>query len=95
MVSAFIVQYNVIKGITPVTIISAVKLDAGLVQSILASLKKKENLKEVELVEVIDETLIAGFVLKYEDKMIDNSVRKNLSSLRNIIEDDSYIKRYS
>ena len=47
MVRSFIEQYNVIKGITPVTITSAVKLDAALVQSMIANLKKKENLKEV------------------------------------------------
>ena len=95
MVESFILQYNVIKNITPVTLTSAVKLDAGLVQSILAALKTKEKLGEIELKEVIDESIIGGFILQYGDKMMDSSVVKNLSGLRNIVDDDSYIKKYS
>jgi F-type H+-transporting ATPase subunit delta len=92
---AFVEQYNVIKNITPVTLTSAVKLDTGLVQSMLAALKSKEKLGDVELKEVIDESLIGGFVLQYGDKMIDSSVKTNLSLLRDIIEDNTYIKKYS
>jgi F-type H+-transporting ATPase subunit delta len=94
MVESFILQYNVIKEITPVKITSAVKLDAGLVQNILNNLKKKEHLKEVELHEFIDPEMIGGFVLQYGDKMLDNSVSNSLNNLKNIIEDDSYVKRY-
>lgn len=92
--NAFISHYNVIKQITPVKITSAVKLDAGLVQSIVNNLKKKENLKEVELHEFVNPEMIGGFILQYGDKMIDSSVSRNLNSLRNIIEDDSYVKKY-
>ncbi len=95
MVESFILQYNVIKNITPVTITSAVKLDAGLVQSMLTALKTKEKLGEIELTEVIDESIIGGYILQYGDKMIDSSVVKNLGGFRNIVDDDSYIKKYS
>jgi F-type H+-transporting ATPase subunit delta len=94
MVESFIQQYNVIKEITPVKITSAVKLDAGLIQNILNNLKKKEHLKEVELQESINPEMIGGFVLEYADKMIDNSVSNSLNTLKNIIEDDSYVKKY-
>lgn len=94
MVESFIIQYNVIREITPVKITSAVKLDAGLVQSMVNHLKKKEHLKEVELEEVIDADMIGGFILQYGDKMIDSSVSNSLASLRNIIEDDTYVKKY-
>jgi len=95
MVESFIVQYNEKRNITPVTITSAIKLDSGLVQSMLASLKTKEKLGEIQLKEVIDESIIGGFVLQYGDKMIDSSVLKNLRGFRNIVDDDSYIKKYS
>lgn len=95
MVTCFIEQYNLIKEITPVKITSAVKLDAGFVQSMIAKLKKNENLKDVELHENMDPSMIGGFILQYGDKMIDSSVSRSLHSLRNIIEDDTYIKKYS
>lgn len=94
-VESFVIQYNTLRQITPVTITSAVKLDEGLVQSILANLKKKESLKELELYEVIKPEIIGGFILQYGDKMIDNSVIRSLNTLKNIVEDDSYIKKYS
>lgn len=95
MVGSFITQYNLLKGITPVKITSAVKLDAAQVQGMIAALKKNENLKEVELEEVINPAMIGGFTLQYDDKMIDSSVSRSINALRNIIEDDTYIKKYS
>ncbi len=95
MTESFIEQYNVINNITPVTVTSAVKLDATQLQGMLNALKTNEKLGEVELTEVVDESLIGGFVLQYGDKMIDSSVSRRLSTLKNIIEDDSYIKKYS
>lgn len=95
MVVSFIEQYNVIRNITPVTITSAVKLDAGLVQTMLTSLKAKEQLGDIQLKEVVDESIIGGFILHYGDKMIDSSVVRKLNGYRGIVDDDSYIKKYS
>lgn len=95
IVNSFIDQYNQLKGITPVKLITAVKLDSGLVQTMISNLKAKEFLKEVELTEQVDEELIGGFILKYSDKMIDSSVRRRLNELAALIEDNSYIKKYS
>lgn len=91
---AFVGQYNKIAGITPVQFKSAVKLDSAEVQKIIASLKKKENMKEVELTETVDPELIGGFVLTYGDKMIDASIKNQLHGFRKIVDDNSYIKKY-
>ncbi len=64
MVVSFIEQYNVLRNITPVTITSAVKLDAGLVQTMLTSLKNKEQLGDIQLKEVVDESIIGGLARK-------------------------------
>jgi F-type H+-transporting ATPase subunit delta len=91
----FVEQYNVISGITIVNLKSAVQLDKGLVQSMISSLKNKEHIKEVQLRETVDESLIGGFVLEYNGKMIDASVKNKIHELRGIIEDDSYVKKYA
>ena len=93
--SSFIEQFNSIKGITPVKLQSAVKLDAQLVKSMIDNLKKKENLKEVVVTEELDESIIGGFVLTYGDKMVDTSISRKLHQLHNIIQDDTYVKKYS
>ncbi len=95
VVSSFITQYNLLKRITPVRLITAVKLDSGLVETMITSLKTKEFLKEIELQVEVDESLVGGFILKYDDKMIDSSVRRRLEELHTIIEDNTYIKKYS
>jgi F-type H+-transporting ATPase subunit delta len=94
IVDSFELQYNKLKGITPVKLISAVKLDNGQVQTMVSALKAKELLKDVQLEQVVDEDLIGGFILRYDDKQIDQSVKRRLTELFNIIDDDSYIKKY-
>lgn len=91
---SFITQYNVIKGITPVKVSTAVKLDAALVNGLIDSLKKNEQLSTIQLTEEVDESLIGGFVLQYNGKMIDSTVKRNLKDLRTIVDDNSYIKKY-
>ncbi len=95
VVASLITQYNLLKGVTPVQLITAVKLDSGLISTMIGALKSKEFLKEVELQVEVDESLIGGFILKYDDKMIDSSVRRRLAELHTIIEDNTYIKKYS
>jgi len=95
IVNSFIDQYNTLKGVTPVKLITATKMDSGLVNTIVTNLKAKEFLKEVELTEEVDADLIGGFILQYGDKMIDSSVRRRLNELHTVIEDNSYIKKYS
>lgn len=91
--NAFIVQYNVIKNITPVKITSAVKLEKSTIDEMLAGLRKKENITEIQLTEAVDNSLLGGFILQYGDKQIDSSVRSSLQKLHNTVADDSYMKR--
>ena len=90
---SFLIQYNLFKNITPVKITSAVKLDKQTIDTMLSDLKKRENLGEIQLTETIDESLLGGFVLLYGDNQIDSSVRTSLQKLRNLVDDDSYIKK--
>ena len=92
---SFVLQYNELKNITPVKLSSAVKLDEHIVKGLIDSLKKNENLGEVELTQHTDEAIIGGFVLQWGDKMIDSSVSRRLNSLKGVIEDDSFVKKYS
>lgn len=90
---AFNTQYNTLKNITPIKLTSAVKLDQATIDTLIADLRKRENLGDVQLTETIDESLLGGFVLLYGDKQIDTSVRSSLQKLRNLVSDDSYIKK--
>jgi F-type H+-transporting ATPase subunit delta len=66
-----------------------------VVKAMIASLKSKENLGEIELSEEVKPEMIGGFVLQWGDKMIDSSVSRRLNTLKGVIEDDSFVKKYS
>jgi F0F1-type ATP synthase delta subunit len=65
------------------------------VQELITALKTKEGLTEMQLTEAVDETLIGGFVLEYSGKMLDTSIKRKLHELKSVVEDDSYMKKYS
>lgn len=93
--TSFETQFNEFNKITPVKITSATKLDKATIDKLLSGLKSKENLSEIQLEEIVDETLVGGFVMQYGDKQIDTSVRTSLQKLKQLVDDDSYVKKYA
>lgn len=79
--TAFIEQVKEHKGIVPVTLISAKKLDDATKGSIIA--KISDTVKgQLEVEEKIDESLIGGFVVRMGDTRIDASVSSQLNNLK-------------
>lgn len=74
-------QVNQYKGITPLTIISAVALTDDTKAKILAKVKDLAPGK-VEITEKIDASLIGGFIVRADDKQIDASVANQLNNLK-------------
>lgn len=77
----FIVKVKAARGIVPVTLSSATKLDDTVKQSILDKLNKAVK-GEIELNEKVDKDLIGGFVVRMGDTRIDASVAHQLSELK-------------
>lgn len=74
-------RYNVHKGIEEATVTTTFALDDKTRAEFKAVVKSLNN-KEVELTEVVDESLIGGFILKIGDRQIDDSVSSRLQALR-------------
>jgi len=62
---------------------SARKLDVAARDIILDYLKKKSGFNQIILDEKIDQQLLGGFILKYNNKIIDGSLKSSLASLTN------------
>jgi len=77
----FVAKVKAVRGIVPITLTSAHKLDDQVKQSILDKLSKSVNGK-IELSEKIDEDLIGGFVVRMGDTRIDASVSHQLNELK-------------
>lgn len=94
IINAFIEQYNALHHITPVTVVTAQPLSDELRQTIVAKLKQAAGLQTVELTQELDVDLIGGYVLRWEDKMIDNSIARGLALLKDEFDNNDYIRKY-
>lgn len=74
-------QVNQYKGITPLTIISAVRLSEDVKKGILSKVQGLTS-GTFEITEKIDPTLIGGFIVRADDKQIDLSVASQLDNLK-------------
>lgn len=77
----YLLKVKAMRGIVPVSITSAVALDAKVKEDILAKLNKGIE-GEIELNEKIDADLIGGFVVRMGDTRIDASVSNQLKELK-------------
>ena len=78
---SFEAQVKESRGIVPITIISAVKLDDATRSKIVA--KVQETVKgELEIEEKIDTSLIGGFMVRMGDMQIDASIANQFNNLK-------------
>ncbi len=77
----FVNAYNVLKGIAVATVITPYTLGEAQRKEINNIVAEITGMK-VELTEILDESLIGGFVLKIGDKQIDESVKTKLANIQ-------------
>lgn len=79
---AFIDLYNELKGIHRVKLTTAVEVSDELKKSIESKVKGGQGFGSIELETVTDEKLIGGFVLEFNNKLIDASILRDLKDIR-------------
>lgn len=89
--AAFIDQYNVIKRIHKVVLTTAVEIGEDLKNSIKAKAEAVKSIGIVELETKIDERLIGGFVLEFENKLVDASVARDLRDVKKQFAKNVYV----
>lgn len=85
-------QYNQKEGIVEAAVWTTFKLDEGLQDEFRQLIEQIAGMK-VDLKEEIDPDLVGGFVLRIEDKQIDESIRSKLQHLRRKFKSNEAIKR--
>jgi F-type H+-transporting ATPase subunit delta len=89
--SQFIEIYKEYKNIITAHLTTAVELETS-VSTKINSLLKQQTKAEIELHEDIDESIIGGFVLEFDEKQYDSSVVKYLQNLRKEFDKNLYTK---
>jgi len=94
IIDEFIRQYNHHKQITPVIITTAQPISADMQNTIINKLRSTAGLTQIELTTQIDETLIGGYILQWEDKLIDNSISRGLAILKDEFDNNDYVRKF-
>lgn len=80
--TSFIDQYNEMNRVVSAKIITATAANEEFLAKVKQQLTEATGVDKVSLETEVDPALLGGFVLKYEDKLIDNSVARKLSNLK-------------
>lgn len=84
IVSSYKAELDKINNIKHVEIISAINLDENNKQTILAKIENKIQ-KQVIANWTVDNSIIGGLVIKFDDNIIDSSLKQKLEKLSKII----------
>ena len=91
VVDAFIDQYNTIMGIHKVKLTTASPVGDILKSNIAAKIKAESGLENIELEVQTNESLIGGFVLEFNNNLIDASILRDLKDIKKQFTGNDYI----
>jgi len=86
-------QYKALKGIQEAEVTSAYTLTTEQKQAFVGMVENISG-KKAELKEKIDESIIGGFILRIEDRQVDESIKSKLEKLKSNFKDNSYISKF-
>ncbi len=92
IIHAFIDQYFSLKGIHKVKLTTAEPISEVLKQSIVQKVKADASLPNVELETVVKKELIGGFVLEFDNKLVDASILRDLKDIQKQFKSNIYIR---
>ncbi len=83
VIAAFTEIWNRENGEVIAELTSARELKSEAKEMIVDYLKNKSGAKEIILDEQVNKSILGGFVLKYNNKIVDASLRSSLAELKN------------
>ncbi|MFT3936804.1 MAG: ATP synthase F1 subunit delta [Chitinophagaceae bacterium] len=93
IITAVISLYNEMKGIHTVKLTTATPISDDLKQSIVAKLKAETSLQNIELETSVKEELIGGFVLEFNNNLVDASIERDLRDIKKQFSQNVYIQQ--
>ena len=93
IVDAFIDQYNSIKGIHKVKLTTAAPVSEDVKSAIISKIKSETSLQKIELETVVKEELIGGFVLEFNNNLVDASIQRDLRDIKKQFESNDFVQK--
>jgi len=91
IVHSFIDQYNNIKGIHKVKLTTAAAVNEEVKTAIVNKIKAETSLQKIELETVVREELIGGFVLEFNNNLVNASIQRDLRDIKNQFEKNDFV----
>lgn len=82
IVDSFVELYNNEKGITEVTLTTAIPLTAETEQKIIQKIQSTSSLDQIHLTKKVDPAIIGGYIVEFNNRILDNSIQTNLNSIK-------------
>lgn len=83
IIDSFSAIWNRENKVIEAEIKTANKLDKEVIKMLQDYVAKLAGVSDIKTVETVDKTLLGGFVVKYEGKLIDNSLKTKVQTLKN------------
>ncbi|WP_207492136.1 ATP synthase F1 subunit delta [Aridibaculum aurantiacum] len=93
IVEAAVDQYNALKGIHRVKLTTAVPVSEDVKKSIISKIKRDTNLQDIELETSVKEELIGGFVLEFNNNLVDASIVRDLRDVKKQFEQNAFVQQ--
>lgn len=93
IVDAFIDQYNKIKGIHRVKLTTAAPVSDEVKKTIVDKITKETSVEHIELEAVVKEELIGGFILEFNNNLVDASIQRDLRDLKTQFDKNIYVQQ--
>jgi len=93
IIDAFLEQYNHIKGIHIVRLTTAAVIGEDVQGSLRSKIQKEASMDNVVLETVVDESLIGGFTLEFDGKMVDASIARELRDIQKQFTQNAYTQK--
>ena len=93
IVTSFLAQYNKLKGLHNATLTTASPISDELVKSFISNIKSASSIEHLTLETKVDESLIGGYVLEMEGKLIDTSILRDLKDVKKQFANNDYIHK--
>ncbi len=93
IVNAFIDQYNAIKGIHRVKLTTAAPVSDDVKNAIVNKITTETSLEHIELESVVKEELIGGFILEFNNNLVDVSIQRDLRDLKTQFDKNIYVQQ--
>jgi F-type H+-transporting ATPase subunit delta len=90
--NAFIEQYNTIKGIKIVQLTTATEISNEVKKSLEQKVSAALQGNTIQLQTQVNEKLIGGFVLEFENKLLDASILRDLNDIKQQFSKNLYIQ---